>query len=222
MKGMMKNNSRFRINFLIIVFAHTFVACSEIKNVIHSDKDILLVNQNVSGLSIVHYNKSNHTEVLRNIVSQGADFLYDSRASSTEQKTSAIMDFLVKNKYTKILLNAHNCPIGFVNFSKENFNVGHIMLLGVDDKNQRKGYGTLLMRHAMDELKKENIKSIIVDVQGTNNKARTLYEKLGFVFNENVTIGESMMRGTYKIDEERSYEYESALSVLTCCLLCFN
>lgn len=144
--------------------------------------------------NIINYNETIHKEALAIIVRQGADFLWDT-SGTIEQKTSRIMSEL-NNKNTKILINIDKKPIGFVNFYINNTN-GKLYLLGVDENYQGKGHGKFILQYAINQLKNQNAKMIKIQVQKTNARAKQLYEKIGFKFNENTLIGKSRIEGIY-------------------------
>jgi ribosomal protein S18 acetylase RimI-like enzyme len=159
----------------------SFFLISKNKNVNEikkTDYELPKSNEIINGVSIVNYDINEHGKAVRNIVQQGPDLLDDTKGSSEEKKIS---------------------DIGFINFCVKYNRVGYILLLAVDAQNQKKGYGKLLLQHAMDELKKNSVKSITIDVLSKNEPAKKLYEKLDFIFAKN-EIRPGVIQGTYTIE----------------------
>jgi len=70
---------------------------------------------------------------------------------------------------------------GFIVVIKENKDKANIVNFLINPKFQNRGYGTLLLKKAIEYLKKLNeITKIILNVQASNNIAIKLYEKFKF------------------------------------------
>jgi ribosomal protein S18 acetylase RimI-like enzyme len=97
--------------------------------------------------------------------------------------------YFASKTYVTDVIRLHDQTIGFINYAAYNRNFctfhwdrrGFIHLIGIDKKYQGKGYGTLLLEHAMQQLITLQCSYIDVSVQGTNSKAINLYKKKGFV-----------------------------------------
>jgi [ribosomal protein S18]-alanine N-acetyltransferase len=74
---------------------------------------------------------------------------------------------------------------------------GHIISIATMEQHRGKGIGTILIRNAMQEMKKAGCKEVFLEVRVTNDDAVRLYTKLQF----QVT---STMQGYYK-DGESAY-----------------
>lgn len=74
---------------------------------------------------------------------------------------------------------------------------GHIISIATLETHRGKGIGTILIRHAMDEMRKGGCKEVFLEVRITNDDAVRLYRKLSF----QVT---GTMQGYYK-DGESAY-----------------
>lgn len=91
-------------------------------------------------------------------------------------------------KYITRVLEEDQKVVGFINFTKIdrklwflNFgSTGLIHLIGVDESAQGKHYGKILFQHAIAALLEEGISQFFLTVKVDNQKARSLYEKLGF------------------------------------------
>ncbi|MGV8151981.1 MAG: GNAT family N-acetyltransferase [Candidatus Nanoarchaeia archaeon] len=87
---------------------------------------------------------------------------------------------LFKDKYENIfVLEKKSKIIGYITLRNKN-KTGEIGLLAVKKKFQGKGYGKLLVKHALNYSKKIKIKNIFLDVRKNNIKAIRLYKKFDF------------------------------------------
>lgn len=122
--------------------------------------------------------------VLR-IMQEDADLLtYESMgyAAGTTEK------YIMSKNYTTDVLCEDGKTVGFINYIDQNvtlltfhlFRQGLIHLMGVDKEYRRKGYGKMLLEHAIDELKNRNVPKIVLAVNKDNSSARELYQKTGF------------------------------------------
>lgn len=77
----------------------------------------------------------------------------------------------------------HNYPDGVLikNSCYEKYGdaIGMIWMLVVDRRYRKQGYGTKLIKHALDSMAKE-VKFAIISVEKNNKLVRELYEKIGF------------------------------------------
>ena len=80
----------------------------------------------------------------------------------------------------KVLRDSKNL-LGFTAYYKLNFYEGRVLFLAVDETQRGKGYGELLMRHALSELKKLGSYKICLDTRVDNLKAQSLYKRIGFI-----------------------------------------
>ena len=55
-----------------------------------------------------------------------------------------------------------------------------ILNIGIDPDFKRKGYGTGLLNHLIEELKKRNIVEILLEVRAGNKSAIQFYKRQGF------------------------------------------
>ena len=55
-----------------------------------------------------------------------------------------------------------------------------ILNIGIDPDYKRQGYGTALLNHLIEELKKRNIREIFLEVRAANKSAIQFYKKQGF------------------------------------------
>lgn len=55
-----------------------------------------------------------------------------------------------------------------------------VMNFAVQPDYQHLGYGSMLLTYALDELKKENVKTLSLEVRESNRGAQTFYKKFGF------------------------------------------
>ncbi len=58
----------------------------------------------------------------------------------------------------------------------------YISVLAVDERYRRKGIGSFLLRHSIQTAKDMDCKSVVLDVDRSNEPAIKLYRKFGFIF----------------------------------------
>lgn len=103
-------------------------------------------------------------------------------------KEGTTLAYLNSKDYITDVIRVDGTTIGFINYIAFNIEIctfhvgrrGFIHLLGIEDSYQHKGYGGILLEHALIELKKLHVPVIEVSVQSTNIPALKLYEKKGF------------------------------------------
>lgn len=78
------------------------------------------------------------------------------------------------------MLYVDDKPAGFVTYYKENFYVGKIHFLLIAEEYRGRHFSDMLMRYAIDALKKMNAQVIRLVTRVNNKPARKLYEKFGF------------------------------------------
>ena len=79
------------------------------------------------------------------------------------------------------VMREKNKLAGFTSYYMENNQKGMILFLAVDHNFRGKGYGTLLMQYAMKDLMAMGAKNIGIWVLISNDTAKRLYKKLGFI-----------------------------------------
>lgn len=57
---------------------------------------------------------------------------------------------------------------------------GEILRIAVDNKQRKKGYGKKLLSFAIDEIKRQGVISVFLEVRAANSAARALYSSVGF------------------------------------------
>lgn len=97
-----------------------------------------------------------------------------------------------------ILIDIYNLGAGFLVAQEDNIIVGyiifwirfedegHIISIAVDEKYQRKGVGSKLVKTAMKIFKKYNIHKVKLEVRVKNRGARKFYKNMGFTEKENL------------------------------------
>jgi ribosomal-protein-alanine N-acetyltransferase len=74
-----------------------------------------------------------------------------------------------------------NEVIGFIIAVRDRIDRANIVNFLINPKYQNKGYGTYLLKNTLDKIgQMEEIKSVVLNVQVTNNIAINLYEKFNF------------------------------------------
>ncbi len=68
-------------------------------------------------------------------------------------------------------------------FSTRNDDAGHLARLAVDPAWQRRGIGSLLLRHLLDGLQTMRVESMTLNTQASNRPSQRLYQRFGFFRN---------------------------------------
>jgi ribosomal protein S18 acetylase RimI-like enzyme len=92
------------------------------------------------------------------------------------------------NALEVMVLKANEVVIGFITYYTKDNEDGWIDQIGIDHNQRKKGYGTLLMNHAMTELRQFGKSKIKLHVKKENEPAQKLYQKLGFVQNHDEPV----------------------------------
>ncbi len=70
--------------------------------------------------------------------------------------------------------------VGFAAYYMKTKDIGFVLFLAIQDELRSKGYGRLLMQHALDELAKMGAKKIRLVTRPTNVSAQKVYKVVGF------------------------------------------
>ena len=97
------------------------------------------------------------------------------------------LKYIESPKYKTAVLRIDDKTIGFVNYvvydnTLLTFNFGKqglIHLIGVDQEHQKQGYGTQLLKYAIQKCTEQNTSTIQLAVK-TDNPAKNMYAKAGF------------------------------------------
>lgn len=84
-------------------------------------------------------------------------------------------------KFNIKVLRHDNAFVGFVGYYMKNFYEGTVVFLAIHEDFRGKHYGELLLRDAIDELKKQGASVITLLTWLHNKRSRALYERVGFV-----------------------------------------
>ncbi len=97
-----------------------------------------------------------------------------------KRKNNPLEDYLVKDNLHMILVSDKNNFIAYISYDDKYKKGGYIRGIWVDKRYRGKGLATKLYRKAINNLKKKNIKQIIVRTWEKNAPSRLVIEKLGF------------------------------------------
>lgn len=78
------------------------------------------------------------------------------------------------------ILQSDDQPAGCVALEKINDEVCYLERLAVLPDQQRKGFGEMLVRHALSEARRLNVRRVQIGIIAEHEALRTWYEKLGF------------------------------------------
>lgn len=153
------------------------------------------------------YNAARDYTRVKEIVSQGADLLWDTDAD-TASKTESVMNSLQTHaRDTHVITDATPQVVGFVTYYPQSSGHGYIYLVATHAAVRGQGYASKLMRQAINNLSAAGAKHISLSVQRAN-PARAQYERMGFEFDASRTIFRSSIAGTLNMKkyEERVLE----------------
>ena len=94
---------------------------------------------------------------------------------SQDQFTTSIEN----NKNLSYCLNLNGKTIGYL-IAMLALDSADILNIGIDPHFKRQGYGTALLNHLIEELRKRNIREIFLEVRVGNKSAIRFYKKQGF------------------------------------------
>jgi len=162
--------------FIILLFSLVLSPCQLIGMIITQEKDVI---------SIVSYNDKRDRNAVVAILDAYPHYL---RYETIGKPAGTTEKYLTTKNYFTYVLRKNDKTIGFINYSSyEKYFLtfyfgrqGLIHLMGVDSKNQKKGYGLLLLNHALNHLKELNTPDIMLTVKRDNVWAQKLYKKAGF------------------------------------------
>jgi ribosomal protein S18 acetylase RimI-like enzyme len=124
------------------------------------------------------YNPEVDRKQVRAIVDQGADMLW--ALGSHENRISSVMSSIENLKASTYVFCQDNVVKGFVTVEFRDNSEDHIYFVGVGEQFRGQGIGEQILRHAFAYICKPG-HTITISVQPAN-RAKHLYERLGFVF----------------------------------------
>ena len=106
--------------------------------------------------------------------------------------SSTYSPFDQSNLIIKVYRDAEGTK-GFVAYHRDGWLAARILYLAINEKYRRRGYAELLMKYAIEDIKKQGYTRIDIFTRVVNERAQNLYKKFGFT--SNWTDGEYI---TYK------------------------
>jgi ribosomal protein S18 acetylase RimI-like enzyme len=146
------------------------------------DKQYLVAD---SQASIQDFNYEQDNEAVTELLKSNWEVLsplipeYDPRVADITFRRKLSMNFYPAPLTLKVL-KKNKKLIGFITYTITREKRGHIELIAITADQQRHGYGTLLINSALNDLKKQHIKTVDINVSKQNEKAQKLYNKIGF------------------------------------------
>lgn len=129
------------------------------------------------------YALSSHFSKLSNTDKKQFITLFNEPSNATWYGTwqTAQIRVRYKNRIIKLNRDEHNNINGFIVYYMESRDEGFIDLLGVHPLHQKQGIGTRLLTEAITDMKERGATTVLLCVHSDNTKARSIYERLGFV-----------------------------------------
>lgn len=136
-------------------------------------------------VEIVSYDVERDYEAVRDI------FIADSKHLTYPDKPLEYTEqYLTSKNYITKVCRVDGKTVGFVNYCVYEAKFlwglvnlgtrGLVHLLGIDSDHRRNGYAERLMRVALEDIREQDAKKVILSVESDNEGALKLYEKLGF------------------------------------------
>lgn len=109
-------------------------------------------------------------------------------------------------KHRDYTIKAGNSDVGDMTLYKEAEDSLNVIWVGIDDSARGKGYATAAMIGAIEVARRSGCKHVTLEVPGTSPDARHIYEKLGFVAQEQITNSNDVWGGltSMKLDLDDS------------------
>ena len=118
--------------------------------------------------------------------------------------TNRVAKFLIAHN-RKIRTNAENTrnytitsdgkPVGDMTLYKESDDSLNVVWVGINESSRGNGYATAAMLGAIEVAKKSGCKHVTLEVPGNSPDARHIYEKLGFVAQEQISGDDDIWGG---------------------------
>ena len=127
--------------------------------------------------------------------------------------TNRVAKFLIAHN-RKIRANAENTrnytikadgkPVGDMTLYKESRDSLNVVWVGINESSRGNGYATAAMIGAIEVAKRSGCKHVTLEVPGNSPDARHIYEKLGFVEQEQISTDDDVWGGltSMKLDLE--------------------
>jgi len=154
------------------------------------------------------YNEQRDWPAIERIIAANYYMLaYESDGVSPEGTTKSYFD---APSYITQVVRIANQTVGFINYAAFERDIsgvhvvpyGFINLIGIDNQQQGKGYGRLLLETTIEEFKKRNMPFVFIYASPQNPKALNLYESVGF----------RLKAADQFFDEETDYLYQLCLN----------
>lgn len=78
------------------------------------------------------------------------------------------------------VLYENNQFVGFIAYYLKNFFLGQILFVDVKQEFRGKGFAQMLVKHAIEDMKKQGATMIVLVTRTSNTSAQSVYKKLGF------------------------------------------
>lgn len=118
--------------------------------------------------------------------------------------TNRVAKFLIAHN-RKIRTNAENTrnytitsdgkPVGDMTLYKESDDSLNVVWVGINESSRGNGYATAAMLGAIEVAKRSGCKHVTLEVPGNSPDARHIYEKLGFVAQEQISSDDDVWGG---------------------------
>lgn len=136
-----------------------------------------------SGVGLYEYDPATDKDEIVALYDKDRYWLTDSAESTIEfmlKYKSYDANPANKGKLHFKILKEHNKFAGFTAYYMQQPGVGKVLFLAVKHEFRGKKYGTILMAHAIEQLKKLGAHDVILVTRTTNYPAQRVYESMGF------------------------------------------
>ncbi len=177
----MKFKNTYIYVFLIIIFGLIFLFLKNYKAPI------------INGVRLVNFEEKRDRLFIKQVINDDydwlvnypnfdVDFMIDNKVPSKER-----MEHLGKLNI-KVLVDNEK-PVGFLTYHPKNFRTAWIQFLAISKEARGKGYAKRILEDIFAELKEKGFENVQLLTRTNNERARNLYEKMGFELTESDPSG---------------------------------
>ncbi len=105
----------------------------------------------------------------------------EKRFFSTPWSVSALENVLENTAETFLVATKENDTVGYLGFM-QGFESADILTVCIDPSYRGRGYGQALLRFSLDQMQKDGVEKVFLEVRQSNTPARSMYEKAGFAY----------------------------------------
>jgi len=132
-------------------------------------------------LKFIKYRDEKDIEIIKALMDEDLSepySIYTYRYFVNQWPSLTFLAYDINDEKNETLIGAIVCKLDDENPAKSR---GYIGMLAIDKKQRKKGLGSLIVSHAIEELKLQGCIQVYLETEVINTAALRLYENLGFV-----------------------------------------